>query len=207
MINEYNWKDITKKSYNSNADEFAKHTTIFRGKLDKWINDFVSRLSRKSLVLDIGCGAGRDAKFFSDFGLQVAGIDFSEKLIDIAKKKVPEGEFYVMDFENLEFSENEFDGIWASASLLHIPKKRLLSVFKKIYFVLKKDGLFYSSFRVGEGEKFTEEKRGNAILKRFYSYYEPAELRKLLEKSKFNIIKEELNSIDSRDWAFFLTKK
>ena len=160
-----------------------------------------------SLILDVGCGAGRDAKFFLDCGLQVIGIDLSEKLIEIAKKNISNARFYVMDFERLVFPKEKFDGVWASASLVHLPKERLQHVIGEIHQILRKDGLFFSSFRVGAGERFTEERRGKAILKRFYSYYKPEEVRQALMKAEFTIQDEEPDSINSGDWIFFLARK
>lgn len=183
-----NLKEITKNSYDKHAKEFASFTTIFRGKLEKWINYYSDQFPKGSLVLDIGCGAGRDAFYLSSKGFSITGIDFSEKLIEIAKKKVPNGKFFVMDFENLSFPENSFDGVWASASLLHIPKERLLETLKRISLVLKKNGLFFSLFRVGEGEKLTKEKRGDAVLERFYAYYKPEEIEALLKKQNSKVL-------------------
>ena len=132
-----NWKEITRSSYDNNAKEFATFTTVFRGKLRKWIDYFAMQLPKGSLVFDVGCGAGRDASYLVNKGLSITGIDFSEKLIEIAKKKVKSGKFLVMDFEKLSFPKNSFDGIWASASLYHIPRENLLNVLKKLNLVLK----------------------------------------------------------------------
>lgn len=201
------WKEVTQKSYDIHAEEFASFTTVFRGRLQKWIDYFSGQLPKDSVVLDVGCGAGRDASYFISKDFSVTGIDFSEKLIDIARKKVPKGKFLVMDFEELEFTENSFDGAWASASLLHMPKERLLSVLIKINSVLKKGGLFFSLYRVGKGEKFTKEKRGNAFLERFYAYYKPDEIRSLLKKAGFKGITSELDVIETGDWVGFFARK
>lgn len=202
-----NWKEITKSTYDSHAEEFASFSTIFRGKLEKWINYFSSKFPEGSSILDIGCGGGRDSLFLANKGFLITGIDFSEKLIEIVKKRVPSGRFLVMDFEKLSFPQNSFDGIWACASLYHLPKENLLGVLKKINLVLKKGGLFFSLFRVGEGERFTKEKRGNAILERFGAYYYPKELDALLVKSGFNGIKFELDTMDTGEWIGFFANK
>lgn len=201
------WKEMTKNNYDQHAEEFASFTAVFRGKLQKWIEGFSSQFSKNSKILDIGCGAGRDALYFKNKGLSVTGIDFSEQLIEIAKEKVQGENFLIMDFENLSFPRNIFDGAWASASLLHIPKRRLLKTLKKINLVLKKNGLFFSSFRIGEGEKITKEKRGNAILKRFYAYYQPEEMETLLRKAGFKSIAYKTDAIVSGDWVGFFVRK
>lgn len=204
---DFEWKEVTKKSYNDHAQEFASFAAGFRGRLRKWIDYFCNQLPKGASVLDVGCGAGRDATDITNKGFQVTGIDFSEKLIEIASKNVPRGNFSVMDFEKLDFPENNFDGVWASASLLHVPKKRLLATLEKINLVLKKGGLFFSLYRVGEGEKFTKEKRGNAILERFYTYYKPEEIRVLLERAGFREIESELDLIETGSWVGFFARK
>ena len=201
------WKKITLSSYDRNAEEFASFTTIFRGKLKKWIEYFSDQLPKGSLILDVGCGAGRDASYLIGKGLSVTGIDFSKRLIQIARKNVPNGKFIVMDFEKLDFPQRYFDGIWASASLYHIPRKNLLATLKNLNAVLKKDGLFFCLFRVGSGERFTKEKRGKAVLKRFAAYYNPEELEVLLSNAKFKNVISELDLIDTGDWVGFFGRK
>jgi len=201
------WKRVTKDSYENHAEQFASFTTIYRGKLKKWIDHFSDQFSKGSSILDVGSGAGRDALYLANRDLSVTGIDFSEKLVQIAKEKVPDGKFYVIDFEELSFPEGSFDGIWASASLYHIPKANLPSTLRKINFVLKNNGLFFSLFRVGEGERFTEEKRGDAVLKRFAAYYQPQELEDLLSKAGFKSITSELDLIETGGWVGLFARK
>lgn len=204
---QYLWKEITKSSYDKNAKEFTTFTTIFRGKLKKWIDFFITQFPKGSSILDVGCGAGRDALYLTNKGLSVTGIDFSERLVEIAKKKVKSGKFLVMDFEKLSFPKNSFDGIWASASLYHVPRENLLGVLNKLNLVLKNGGLFFSLYRIGEGERFTKEKRGNAVLERFCAYYQPQEIDNLLNKAGFNNIKSELDLIETGDWVGVFARK
>ena len=201
------WKVVTKDSYDNHAEEFASFASICRGKMRKWIEYFSSQFAKNALILDMGCGAGRDALYFANKGLSVTGIDFSERLIEIAKKKVKSGKFLVMDFENLSFPENSFDGIWANASIYHIPRENLPDVYKNIYLVLKKGGLFFSTYRVGQGEMFTKEKRGEAILERFAAYYNSAEIKNLLNKTGFKNIEFESDLIETGPWVRFLARK
>lgn len=70
------WKEITKSSYDKHAEEFASFTTIFRGRLEKWINYYSNQFSKGSSILDIGCGAGRDAFCLNSKGFSVTGIGF-----------------------------------------------------------------------------------------------------------------------------------
>lgn len=201
------WKKTTLENYDKHAGSFDSFSTIFRGKMERWINYYASQLSEGAKILDIGCGAGRDALYLSNQGLKVTGIDYSENLISIAKNKVPGAKFLVMDFEEIAFAEKSFDGVWANACLLHLPKNRLLPVLEKIYAILKDTSLLFASFRVGEGERFTLEKRGNAELKRFYSYYQPQELKQKLKEAGFNNVKVELDTIETGDSVAFFARK
>lgn len=207
MKRNNDWKKVTKNSYEAYAQEFASFTTIFRGKMQKWIDYFADDLGKGASILDVGCGAGRDVLYLSKKGLNMTGIDFSKELISIARKKAPKARFFVMNFEHLRFPQRSFDGVWAHASLLHLPKHKLLATLKKIYKILKNNGLFFSSFRVGEGERFTSEKRGTAKLERFYAYYQPEEVYTLLKRAKFRNITKELDTIETGDWVAFFARR
>ena len=101
-------------------------------------------------ILDFGCGAGRDTKYFLSRGYQVDAIDGSEQLCRIASEytgiKVRQ-----MLFQELDEKE-KYDGIWACASILHLPKKQLHEVLENMYAALKSEGWIYTSFKYGEFE-------------------------------------------------------
>lgn len=201
------WKLVTRDSYNRYAKDYALHAKGRFGKLHKWLDEFGVQFKKGDEILDLGCGSGRDALYFWEKGASVTGMDISSELIKIARKTAPHCEFLVMDFEEMDFPENSFDGAWASASLLHLKKDRILRVLKKVHKFLKPNGLFFLLMRTGEGERFTVERRGNADLKRFYVYYQPEELQKLLRKASFVNIRYELDNISSGDWVGFFAAK
>ncbi len=104
-------------------------------------------------VLDAGCGSGRDALFFHKQGYQITAFDRSKELVRLAREwtalPIEERSFHDMSEENV------YDGIWASASLLHLPKSELPIIFHLLYRALKSRGILYASFKVGES--FTKE--------------------------------------------------
>ena len=139
-------------------------------------------------ILDIGCGPGRDAKYFSEQGLDVTGIDLTSNFVKMASKNVPNATFKHMDMRNLDFPENTFDGIWGCASFLHVPKKdakNTLLGFKKI---LKPSGLIYLSVKQGDDEKFVEKGEYKGRTK-FFAFYSETEFKNLFEVCDFNIVK------------------
>lgn len=202
-----NYKSVTKQSYNEHAKDFAAFSKTFRGKLEVWIEEFTQKLKKGDQVLDLGCGSGRDAGYFIKHGLSVTGVDNSSGLIEIAKSKVPEAAFFIMDFESLAMPSEGFSGVWANASLVHAPKENILPVLKQLYQVLKPGGVFYSTWRVGSVEKFTTEKRGKAEFKRFYAYYTLDELVDLIQKAEFIDVSYDLDEIETGKWVLVKAQK
>ncbi len=138
----------TLEYYNKNAYEFVQNTLLvdFKNIQDK----FLEKLPVNACVLDFGCGAGRDTKYFLKKGYQVDATDGSEEICKMASDytgiKVKQ-----MLFEELDENE-KYDGIWACASILHLSKDELKPVFIKMIKALKVDGVIYTSFKYGEFE-------------------------------------------------------
>lgn len=104
-------------------------------------------------VLDLGCGSGRDSKAFIAQGYQVVAVDGSVEMCKAASELIGQ-EVVCIRFEELQYVE-EFDGIWASASLLHVAFGELENVIGKVKRALKVGGAAYMSFKYGdyEGER------------------------------------------------------
>lgn len=145
--------DKTLKYYNENAQSFASGTVSV--KFTEVQDKFLEKLNPDAYILDFGCGAGRDTKYFLSRGYQIDAIDGSEQLCRIASKytgiKVRQ-----MLFQELDEKE-KYDGIWACASILHLPKKQLREVLENMYAALKSEGWIYTSFKYG---KFEGERNG-----------------------------------------------
>ena len=140
--------DKTLKYYNENAKSFASGTVSV--KFTEVQDKFLEKLNPDAYILDFGCGAGRDTKYFLSRGYQVDAVDGSEQLCRIASEytgiKVRQ-----MLFQELDEKE-KYDGIWACASILHLPKKQLREVLENMYAALKSEGWIYTSFKYGEFE-------------------------------------------------------
>ena len=140
--------DKTLKYYNKNVQSFASGTVSV--KFTEVQDKFLEKLNPDAYILDFGCGAGRDTKYFLSRGYQIDAIDGSEQLCRIASKytgiKVRQ-----MLFQELDEKE-KYDGIWACASILHLPKKQLREVLENMYAALKSEGWIYTSFKYGEFE-------------------------------------------------------
>ena len=127
-------------------------------------------------MLDVGCGTCRDAYFFKNNGISVYPIDASTGLADIVKEKL-DIDIHVMDMSDISFRE-EFELVWASASILHLNKVEAKQVMTKCYNALKPGGLFYISVKAKQNEEFSDRER-------YFSYYEKDELAEMLKDVGF----------------------
>ena len=146
-------KNSTLEYYDQNAEQFFKTTAEvdFTGTQDRVLR----YLGPGSRILDLGCGSGRDTRYFMEKGYQVDATDGSAEICRLASEYtgIPVRQ---MLFNELD-AEEEYDGIWACASILHLPEEELRDVMHRIGTALKEDGIFYTSFKYGD---FAGERKG-----------------------------------------------
>ena len=143
--------DKTIEYYNQNADMFAQGTRLVDFTVVQ--ERFAKMIPVGSRILDFGCGSGRDTKYFLEKGYRVEATDGSSELCKLAS--VFAGiEVKEMLFQDLDAS-GQYEGIWACSSILHLSKKELLPVIRKMCDALKDNGAIYTSFKYGdfEGER------------------------------------------------------
>jgi len=140
--------DTTLNYYNENAKQFVQGTAAVD--FSETQNRFLSKLKIGASILDFGCGSGRDTKYFLDKGYAVTATDGSAELCELASEytgiKVQQ-----MLFEELS-AANQYDGIWACSSILHVPKKQLGNVMERMVNALTDDGVIYTSFKYSDFE-------------------------------------------------------
>jgi len=116
------------------------------------IEEFVGLLPEHPRVLDLGCGGGYESMRLTKAGALVLGVDFSQASIRIAQERCPEANFELMDFRRLDREKlGTFDGVFASASLIHISPEEMPGVWEQVRGILKRDGLVVAILREGEG--------------------------------------------------------
>jgi len=123
-------------------------------------------------VLDVGCGPGRDALALIQLGHEVTGIDLSRSFVKIARQTAPQALFLEMDMRRLAFAPESFDGIWACASFLHVPRREALRTAWGFSRLLKPGGILYLS--VKEGTEEMEEGFDERGI--YYTYYQIEDL-------------------------------
>ncbi len=133
--------------YNQNADSFFAGSLT--ADMSEVQNRFLSYVPAGGRILDAGCGSGRDSKAFLDAGYEVVSFDASEEMCKRASEYIGH-DVINMRFEDISY-DHEFDGIWACATLLHVPMDELPGIMRKMHAALKTNGAMYASFKYGDG--------------------------------------------------------
>ncbi|KRQ86452.1 Ubiquinone biosynthesis O-methyltransferase [Caloramator mitchellensis] len=174
------------KYYDENAIEFFNNTAYVD--MGETYDRFLKYLKRGDHILDAGCGSGRDTKYFIEKGFKVTAIDASEEMVKLSSNFTGH-QTIKMDFNEIDF-ENEFDAIWACASILHVPKNEIKDILFKFAKALNDNGILFASFKYGEGEQFRNG--------RLFNYYNEDSLTKTLNEIGIYDILEIWKSSDVR---------
>ena len=146
--------DTTLQYYQQNADAFVKGTVS--ADMHDARTRFLKLLPSQAYILDFGCGSGRDTKAFLEQGYRVDAVDGSAELCRMATE-LTGIQVKQMLFEDLSATE-QYNGIWACSSILHLPRKELVDVLQKMSTALKPGGVVYTSFKYGEFEGIRRER-------------------------------------------------
>jgi SAM-dependent methyltransferase len=185
--------------YNKIAKPYAKEFS----RPSDYIDNFITYLPKNGRVLDIGCGPGFDSSYFVAKGFKVMGVDLSKEMLLLAKKNCPGGEFKNLDFRKLDFPERSFDGIFASCSLIHIPKSDVLPTLKKFFKMLKPGGVIYISLQGGKPEEVFLVEPLKPDEKTFLNVMSLEEITGLLDKAGFVVVEKHTRKpISSMEWNF-----
>ena len=122
---------------------------------------FLAQLPPGGSILELGCGAGNHSAEMLSRGFEVRATDGSPEMAEIASRRLNHP-VEAMLFHELN-EHGAYDGVWASACLLHVPRDELAGILARIHCALKPDGLFYASYKVGDGD-------GRDSLGRYYNY-------------------------------------
>lgn len=201
-MNSYR-KDII-NFYNREAERYKEERNEIKG-FDEIYKPFIKYIKHNGKILDFGCGSGRDSLYFKNNGYKVIALDGSKAMCDITRQlcNIEVKEMFFEDFKE----ENTYDGIWACASLLHLPKDILINVLKNLALSLKENGYIYASFKYGDYEgirnrryfiDFTEESFKDIIkkipdLEIIETYQTNGVLKSQIRKHWLNIVLKKRN--------------
>ena len=190
----------TSNYYNQHAQAFFENT--YQVEMESLYAPFLRYLPEQALILDLGCGSGRDTLAFKKKGYQVEAIDYSAELVKKAREltniEVRQQSFYDLA-EN-----NKYDGIWACASLLHCERDRLTEVLGLIFKALKPNGVCYMSFKYGNTDREKD--------RRSFTDLDEAQARELVDQLEGVKVLQQWKTVDKRpdrdeEWLNVLWKK
>jgi len=157
--------------YNQNAADYFDQTVEID--MQEYWDRFTELIPEGGSILDLGCGSGRDSAYFISQGFDVTAMDASEEMCALASIHIGQ-DVLNLSFEEMDFDE-VFDGIWACASLLHVPSDQIDNIITKVVKSLKKNGVLFMSFHYGD---FEGKRNG-----RYYTDYRTKNLKDLISRN------------------------
>lgn len=145
----YNMMKDIRSFYDATAEKTADEWYA-NNVLMPTIRDFISLLPKNPRVLDLGCGPGYESMRLASTGAEVVGMDISSENIRIARSRCPQCQFAEADFRQLDARFGTFDGVFASASLIHLTPAELPAVSERIAGVLTRTGRLLILVQDGE---------------------------------------------------------
>jgi SAM-dependent methyltransferase len=152
--------------YDLVADEYAK---VFDDELDRkpfdreLLNAFAERMRGQGPVLEIGCGPGHVARYLHERDVHVSGLDLSQRMVEIARKRNPAIEFSIGDMAWLELDDDSLAGVVAFYSLIHIPRASVLDVLRELRRVIRSGGTLLVAVHGGDGTARNDEFLGYPV--------------------------------------------
>jgi SAM-dependent methyltransferase len=164
--------------YGEHAKQYCRDTAALDMRRSRAA--FLELVPEGGHILDAGCGSGRDSAAFMQAGYAVTAIDASPAMVRMARQlKVPA---QTMSFQEIDFDQ-AFDGIWACASLLHVPSAELLDALRRLRKALRPGAVMYVSLKYGAGETFESDGR-------FFSYHTPEEFKRKLHTTHLQVVRD-----------------
>lgn len=181
-------------SYDAVAERYAAARRERTGGLRRLLDTLAERLSPGASALDVGCGSGVPvARFLVDHGFFVTGLDVSTRLLDIARRQVPEATYVHGDMRTAR-PEGAFDAIVAWDSVFHLPRADHAAMFERFASWLRPAGLLLLSLG-GSAWEGTSEMLGRTF---FYGGHDPEEALALLRRAGFDVLAAEEDDPSSR---------
>ena len=181
--------------YNQHADSYIKQTrqVDMHALYDAFVSQLPADIKMSQHILDVGCGSGRDSFWFSNkLGMKVTAIDGSSELIkrNQAYYATSNVDWRYLKFEDIRHQgwQNQFTGIWACASLLHVPFIELPEIIMGLMDTLISGGVMYASFKYGDSERWDEN--------RFFCD---------MNKDRFFEVFQHISTIDTLEYAIWIT--
>lgn len=181
-----------RESYDSAATAYAEHLSdeLERKPLDRHLlNRFAEETRGRGLVADLGCGPGHVARYMSQQGVTIVGVDFSAQMVAVARNLNPQIDFRVEDMRHLSASDASLTGVVLFYSIVHFELTGLPPVFREARRVLMDGGLALVAFHAGEYIVHRDELFGAPVSLDFRAH-RPDSVVDVLRSAGFAVIEE-----------------
>ncbi len=196
----------TQETYRKIAADYALKWHQ-RGAILPELDKFAALLPAGATMLDVGCGPGLDSAVLQDRNFTVIGLDYSYEMMRVGRDEHDHKlSFCQADMRHLPIGR-QVDGIWASASLLHLQREDLLPTMQGFWRVLKPGGLLYLSVKLGQGAKWVHADKYEHDLERFFTFWQPETIDPLLETAAFQIIVRSQETGHHDEWLVRMARK
>ncbi len=173
--------------YDENAEHFINNT--FELSMENLTSIFLRKLPTEAKILDLGCGSGRDSLYFENKGYHVTAVDGSIEMVRHTQHHIT-GPVIYSTFEDFT-TQQKFDGIWALASLLHVPRSDFRRIVQKYIDMLKLKGVLFMSLKE---RKLDYKKEG-----REFTCFLEMDILELLSKINCVEVEQVIHTEDVRD--------
>jgi ubiquinone/menaquinone biosynthesis C-methylase UbiE len=163
MVQELN---KIERMYDAIAEEYAETFIDEHEKKPKdqeILRRFSQEIGKRRPVWDFGCGPGQTTRYLKDLGIDISGLDLSEKILEQARKIHPEIHFRKGNILELEFGNNSIAGVVAFYAIVHFTEEQVGIAFREVFRVLQPGGIFLFTYHVGEETVHIEEFLGKKI--------------------------------------------
>lgn len=200
--------DRTRRTYDAVAERYHERTKDARSHLPD-VERFVDALPPEPLVLDAGCGTGRDLRLLRERGCRVVGLDLSAAQLGVAADHAPGARLVRGDLRSLPVADRSVDGVYALASLLHVPRADVGGALADLYDALRPGGAFFCSLKRREadprGDPGERDDAGGFVTHaygtetgRYFVGYDPDEVADRLRAAGFRV--EECGPVADTIW-------
>lgn len=205
MANDDHTLHKTRATYEKIAITYAENNRD-RSPLAGHLNRFIELVKPNGWVLDVGCGPGFDTAVFQQHNLQTIALDYTHAMMQAGQTDLGINANFVQgDMRQLPFAPQQFDGIWASASLLHLEQTDVSQTIAHFYHCLRPEGIAYMSVKVGEGAEWTSLSYGQAE-SRYFTYWQPDTFDQVLQQVGFTIVDGSIDEVKA-SWLVRFVKK
>ncbi|MDT7602701.1 MAG: hypothetical protein QOF61_698 [Acidobacteriota bacterium] len=175
-------------SYDAVAEEYAAHLfdELEHKPFDRRMLDWlVEKVQARGMICDLGCGPGQIARYLTERGVHVCGIDFSPEMIRRARELNPGITFQQGDMLDLaDVADEAFGGVAAFYSIVHVPRERMTDALRETRRVLCAGGVLLLTFHVGSETVHRDELFGKRVSLDFL-FFETGEMKEYLAAAGF----------------------